>query len=366
MKLTAVSTSFNNISLNVSSSSNQNKVSFLMERCDDDSDSILDYYHDLCKKYPNVSFRLEDLETGSKMPSEPPYLGYNNSFNQIGDNFGNPGQCSITIDKKVIENMQKDTVYKEIVYSYIENLEAQQVGYQQYATQEGMSCFAHILEDNNGVLAPSTTYAHSAFSTEEEVRKIWKMEASNKEIAKTLEQLKDDMIDTYLAMIEQSKRTKDKILTGVEDSPVNNIIHEIHDKFGLYVGESGHRIECYIPGEVLYQMTKNDSLKNDVYTVLEDYTCLEAKRIMDEIDPPMKKVTLIFDDDANVVANCEADMNKLEEEYEQIKRRKQTLSILGPVSNKVYNLIIEYNEDSPNIDMQSVVATSIFKKPFLY
>ena len=48
-----------------------------------------------------------------------------------------------------------------------------------------------------------------------------------------------------------------------------------------------------------------------------------------------------------------------------MKRRKQILSIFGPVSNKAYNFIIEYNEDSPNIDMQSVVATSILKSNFI-
>ncbi|MBE5912887.1 MAG: hypothetical protein E7274_02370 [Pseudobutyrivibrio ruminis] len=227
MNLTSVSTSYNNISIYTRKTSSQVTSSFLTNSSSDDSDSILDYYHDLCKKYPNISFRLEDIQTRSKMPSEPPYLGYNNSFNQIGDNFGNPGQCSITIDKKVIENMQKDTVYKEIVYSYIENLEAQQVGYLQHASQEGMSCFAHVLEDNNGVLAPSTKYVHDAFSTEEDIRKIWNTGVSNKEIVKTLEQLKDDMFDTYLAMLEQSERTKDKIIINddsmKEDTITGNV-----------------------------------------------------------------------------------------------------------------------------------------------
>ena len=216
--------------------------------------------------------------------------------------------------------MQKDTAYKEIVYSYIENLESQQVAYQQYCASQGMSCFAHVLEDNKGVLAPSTTYAHGTFSTEEEVRRIWNMEGSNKAISKTVEQIKSDMIDIYLEMLEQSENTKDRVHK-------DDIIQEIHDKFDLDVGKSGQRIECYIPSEVLYQMSVNETLKKDVYTVLEDYTCLEAKRIMDEIDPPMKKVTLIFDKDADVVAVCEVDMKKLEEEYEQIKRKKQTLSI---------------------------------------
>lgn len=151
----------------------------------------------------------------------------------------------------------------------------------------------------------------------------------------------------------------------LRESSVNAIIQEIHDKFGINVGESGHRIECYIPSEVLYQMTINDSLKKDVFTVLDDYTCLEFKRLMDEIDPPMKKVTLIFDKDANVVANCEADMKKLEEEYDQIKRKKQALSIFGPVSKKPYDLIIKYSEDgTPNIELQGIVASSVIKVPF--
>ena len=112
-------------------------------------------------------------------------------------------------------------------------------------------------------------------------------------------------------------------------------------------------------------MSVNETLKKDVYTVLEDYTCLEAKRIMDEIDPPMKKVTLIFDKDADVVAVCEADMKKIEEEYEQIKRKKQALSIFGPVSKKPYDLIINYSEDdTPNIELQSIVASSVIKVPF--
>lgn len=42
-------------------------------------------------------------------------------------------------------------------------LDRQQVGYQQSSQQQGMSCFAHTLEDNNGVLAPSTTYGHGTF-----------------------------------------------------------------------------------------------------------------------------------------------------------------------------------------------------------
>lgn len=223
MDLAAVRTTYNNINIYANKTTKQSTASFLLDRTSDNSDSILDYYHDLCKNFPNISFRLEDMEISLKNTNNPPNLGYNNSFNQVGNNFGSLGQCSIIIDKKVIENMQKDTVYKEIIYSYIENLESQQVGYQQHAAQEGMSCFAHVLEDNNGELAPSTLYGHGSFSTEEEVRRIWNMETYNKEIAKSVEQLKTDMIDIYLAMLEKSERTKEKIFIEMDDSEKENV-----------------------------------------------------------------------------------------------------------------------------------------------
>ena len=49
------------------------------------------------------------------------------------------------------------------------------------------------------------------------------MEVSNKDITKTLEQLKDDMIDTYLAMLEQSERKKYKIIIN-SDSQIEETI----------------------------------------------------------------------------------------------------------------------------------------------
>ena len=63
----------------------------------------------------------------------------------------------------------------------------------------------------------------------------------------------------------------------------------------------------------------------------------------------------------------EENMKKLEEEYEQIKRKKQALSIFGPVSKKPYDLIINYSEDdTPNIELQSIVASSVIKGIFIF
>ena len=211
MNLAAVSTSYNNISIYTRKATDESTTSFSINGSSHDSDSILDCYHELCNNFPNVSFRLEDFETGSKMPSEPPYLGYNNSFNQVGDNFGFPGQCSLTIDKKVIEKMQKDTVYKEIVYSRIANLERQQIGFQQHAQREGMSCFAHVLEDDNGRLALSTTYAHGTFSTEEEVRGMWDYDGYQQKVGQVFEKQKADLFEIFLKMTEACVAKRDEL-----------------------------------------------------------------------------------------------------------------------------------------------------------
>ncbi len=146
------------------------------------------------------------------------------------------------------------------------------------------------------------------------------------------------------------------------ESSANTVIQEIHDKFGLNVGESGHRIECYIPRDVLYRMSQNDNLKQDIYTVLEDYTCTEFKIQLDTLNPPVKKCKLIFDKDANVVANLEPDIKKLEEEYEQLKGRRKSLSLFGPISKRIYELHLEIPEDSiSDIQIQSTVATSVIQ-----
>lgn len=138
-------------------------------------------------------------------------MGYNNSFNPVGDNFGFQGQCSITIDKKIIENMQKDNAYKEIVYSYINNLDRQQVGYQQSSQQQGMSCFAHTLEDNNGVLAPSTTYGHGTFSTEEWVRRVGDYDDYQKKVGQVFEKQKADLFEIFLKMTEACAAKRDEL-----------------------------------------------------------------------------------------------------------------------------------------------------------
>ncbi len=82
---------------------------------------------------------------------------------------------------------------------------------------------------------------------------------------------------------------------------------------------------------------------------------------MDTLNLPVKKLKLIFDKNANVVAYGEPDTKKLEEEYKQIKRKKQIISIIGPVPKIAYSLTIIFNEESFDLYAQSIVASSILK-----
>ena len=48
MDLAALRTTYNNINIYANKTTKQSTASFLLDRTSDNSDSILDYYHDLC------------------------------------------------------------------------------------------------------------------------------------------------------------------------------------------------------------------------------------------------------------------------------------------------------------------------------
>lgn len=112
-------------------------------------DPILEYYQNLCDKYPNITFRLSD-NNNPKCVEGAVYLGYNDSFNQVGDNLGEHGQCSISIDAECIKNMMKNPQYELIMSAYIEEAEHNYASYETEAKTSGMKYIHVILEDNNG------------------------------------------------------------------------------------------------------------------------------------------------------------------------------------------------------------------------
>ena len=97
--------------------------------------SPLDYYNTLCKDYPDVTFRLDDIRTGQEKGWG---LGYNNSLNQRGTDFGMAGRCSINIDIAVIERMQKDPKYEQQIKGIIASSRKNYSSYEQSAASDGM------------------------------------------------------------------------------------------------------------------------------------------------------------------------------------------------------------------------------------
>ncbi|SDI52933.1 hypothetical protein SAMN05421493_11735 [Pseudobutyrivibrio sp. 49] len=160
----------------------------------------LAYYKDLCSKYPHISFRLEDYATGANVSGC--FLGYNNSMNQVGENFGEMGQCSIQIDVSVIKKMMQDQQYAENVHGWIQSFEQNYGSHATDVTSHGNSNFCFTIDDFGEGIQTGRLCANSSFSTEEEVKRMWANEDYQKSVGQLFEKQKADLIDIYLKMTE--------------------------------------------------------------------------------------------------------------------------------------------------------------------
>ena len=182
-------------------SSSTNNVSFDIQTT---SDPVLKYYNQLCEQYPNVTFRLDDMETASNHSDV--YLGYNNSMNQVGDHFGAAGQCSINIDVAVIRHMMSDARYENQVTDEINYTIEHYASYEEDTKACGMQYTSVCFEDTNGTFTPSIARSHMPYSTEEEVRAMWNKSDTNqtKELLKHNALQSTDLFDHFMEMLDQS------------------------------------------------------------------------------------------------------------------------------------------------------------------
>ncbi len=122
----------------------------------------LELYMDLCKDYPNVSFRIDDLNGTNNISSEF-------SFHQTKDGFSQPGIPSITLDKNLLIKALNDKKFekslrgylKTVVYNY-ENITRRDLNDPPYCAVDILECDGHF---QTGV-----TRAYSQFSTDEQIR----------------------------------------------------------------------------------------------------------------------------------------------------------------------------------------------------
>lgn len=80
------------------------------------------------------------------------------------------------------------------------------------------------------------------------------------EIGETLLALSNVSMN-YVNGTEKQVKENAKFSDQLGTTEVNNIVKEIYNKFGINVGVSNSRFECFIPGDVLYRMNTDSALK---------------------------------------------------------------------------------------------------------
>ena len=162
----------------------------------------------------------------------------------------------------------------------------------------------------------------------------------------------------YVNGTEKQVKENAKFSDQLGTTEVNNIVNEIYDKFGIKVGVSNSRFECFIPGDVLYRINTDSALKNKVYAMLADYSSSEFQTTMQTLNPPVKKCTLIFDENGDVVATLEPDVEK-----ESVGSSKEK-SVSAILENNSYNGIISDFTYfvTPNFELQSVLLAPTLKR----
>ncbi|MBQ6319048.1 MAG: hypothetical protein IJI23_04595 [Lachnospiraceae bacterium] len=203
----------------------------------------LEYYHSLCKEFPGATFRLDDIQTALKNNGYTlESLGYNGSFHQIGSNFGEIGQCSIQIDIAVIEKMRTDPKYETAARWKIGDSIARFGEYQTEVPEEPYTVVC--LEDDNGILQRSRWHSSSRFPTEEETKEMIRAYQVKTPRLDT-DKMTDDLIDSYLKMIEESEQKRKDLMEKIQDKENNLKEDEVDTRFMKHASDEYTRNFAY-------------------------------------------------------------------------------------------------------------------------
>ena len=149
----------------------------------------------------------------------------------------------------------------------------------------------------------------------------------------------------------------------LREQQINCVKEDIYNKFHIDVGAANGYFECYISSDVLYRMNTDTALKQKVYDMLADYSSDKFKLTMQTLNPPVKKCTLVFDDNGEVVATLEPDLGGEKAVSEKSKNIEKVRIMNG--SDIKALLQNDMQEMSENIEVQGVMATE-YKKKSIY
>ena len=178
-------------------------------------DANLEYYYSLCKEFPGITFRLEDIQTALKQNAMGKIsLGYNGSMHQVGENFAGIGQCSIEIDISVISRMRTDKNYETAAKWMIKDSRDR---FPEYMTEVPEEPYVAVcLEDVNGKIQRSRMHSSVRIPTEEELQEKLGLDSSDA-LKLDPDKMTDDLINTYLQMLEKSEQKRKELLDKNEE-----------------------------------------------------------------------------------------------------------------------------------------------------
>lgn len=161
-------------------------------------------------------------------------------------------------------------------------------------------------------------------------------------------------------IVESEVRTDSNFSNQLRENVINNVKSDIYEKFGINVGIADNSFECFISGDVLYRMNTDETLREKVYSMLEDYTSPHFQMTKISLNPPVKKCTLVFDDNGDVVATLYPDVEREERNNENSDKEKGDLHLKTQYYDGVKS--VHYESYQNLEDNNAILATAIVKK----
>lgn len=179
---------------------------------DEQADPVMDLYKEICSKYSDVSFRLDDQNARSDYEKKNgtrccPYLGYNNSSNQVGDNFGKLSQKSCRIDSSVLKRCLADPTYREEFEYYLNETLTGYDTWKQRALDMNHTNMCVGFTDEGGKLGIYADGANDEFSTDDEIKRRWGVGGSYNELLQKVESTNNELLDQFMELL--SKHTQE-------------------------------------------------------------------------------------------------------------------------------------------------------------
>lgn len=146
-------------------------------------DPVLQVYQEICERFTNVSFRLDDREESIKYQAVNgvdccPYLGYKNSMNQVGEYFGEKEQKSVELDASVVEKAKTDEKYLDQLLDTIKKETDHYDFWVGKADEQGVSNLCVSIFDEGKGIETAGNYSNYAFSTEDQLKTMWSRQTS--------------------------------------------------------------------------------------------------------------------------------------------------------------------------------------------